>query len=84
MISRMRDEQREIELLDLIQSWKRRYKTKKYFYAYYALLDLGNRQVAEIVKNKIIAIDEEPFSNDMVAYKTMEYGRILAYAERNQ
>jgi len=80
-IRKMRDEQREIELLDFIQTKK--YKNKKYFYAYYALVDLKNKQVKDIVVRKIIEIDEKPFSGDSTAYFTMEYGRILAYIERN-
>jgi len=68
-ISQMRDEQREIELLHLIES-------KKY---YYALADLGYKQLKDLLVRKILALDEKSLSNDMVAYQTMEYGRLLTY-----
>ncbi|MHA1187749.1 MAG: hypothetical protein ACTSSK_12915 [Candidatus Heimdallarchaeota archaeon] len=75
-IRQMRDEQKEIELLQFINS--KRYKSKKYFYAYYALADLGNKQIKDIVVCKIIAYDETKFLGDKYN-QSMEYGRILAY-----
>jgi len=75
-IRQMRDEQKEIELLQFINS--KRYKSKKYFYAYYALADLGNKQIKDIVVCKIIAYDETKISGDRYN-QSMEYGRILAY-----
>ncbi|MHA1441774.1 MAG: hypothetical protein ACTSPK_07940, partial [Candidatus Heimdallarchaeota archaeon] len=75
-IRQMRDEQKEIELLQFINS--QRYKSKKYFYAYYALADLGNKQIKDIVVCKIIAYDETKISGDRYN-QSMEYGRILAY-----
>ena len=76
-ICRMRDEQREIELLQIIESTK--YKTKKYFYAFYALADLDNQQIKDIVVNKILALDDKKFLGDGMFNETLEYGRILAY-----
>jgi hypothetical protein len=76
-IRQMRDEQREIELLQFIESKK--HKTKKYFYAYYALADLGNKQIKDIVVSKIIALDDKKFIGDTMYNQSLEYGRILAY-----
>ena len=81
-IQQLRDNYDEMKLLHLIQNQK--IKNKRYYYAYYALIDLGNKQIKEIVIDKILAIDDKPFSGDSTAYKTMEYGRILAYIERYQ
>ena len=73
----MRDEQREIELLQFIEFKK--YKTKKYYYAYYALADLGNKQIKDLVVSKIIALDDRRLMGDGPYNQSLEYGRILAY-----
>ena len=78
----MRDEQREIELLQLIDSKK--YKSKKYFYAYYALGDLGNKQIKDIVVNKILALDDRKLLGNGMYNQLLEYGRILAYLVREE
>lgn len=81
-IRQMRDEQKEIELLQFIESKK--YKTKKYFYAYYALADLGNTQIKDILVSKIITFDEKKRLGEGMYNQMFEYGRILAYLVRKE
>ncbi|NHJ32737.1 MAG: hypothetical protein FK732_07735 [Asgard group archaeon] len=81
-VSQMRDEQREIELLNIIQTKK--YKNQKYIYAHYALIDLGNKQVKNLVIEKIIKQDRVPFQNDISTARTSAYGKILAYIEKRE
>ncbi len=81
-IRKMRDEQRETELLNIIQTKK--YKNQKYIYAYYALADLGNKQIKEILIKKIIKQDGRVFHNDITTYNTATYGVLLAYIERKE
>ncbi|NHJ48910.1 MAG: hypothetical protein FK733_14085 [Asgard group archaeon] len=73
----LRDEQKEIELLKIIESKK--IKNKKYFYAYYALADLGYNQLKELVVKKLLEIDKKAMRTDTTAYYAMEYGKLLAY-----
>lgn len=76
-IRKMRDEEREIELLKIIQTKK--WKNQKYLYAIYALADLGNKQIKEILVEKIIKHDGlvNPYSYD--AQNKLAYGVALAY-----
>jgi len=81
-IRKMRDEEREIELLKIIQTKK--YKNQKYIYALYALADLGNKQIKEILIKKIIKQDGRVFHNDITTYNTAAYGVLLAYIEKKE
>lgn len=81
-IRQMRDEERETELLKIIQTKK--YKNQKYIYAYYALADLGNKQIKEILIKKIIKQDGRVFHNDITTYNTAAYGVLLAYIEKKE
>ena len=81
-IRQMRDEQREIELLKLVKTKK--YKNKKYIYAYYALADLGNKQIKEILVEKIIEKDRFEFSSGYATHNTLAYGVLLAYIIRKE
>lgn len=81
-ISQMRDEEREIELLNIIHT--KRIKNQKYIYTYYALVDLGNKQVKDILIEKIIRKDRYPFSTINYGNSITAYGVLLAYIEKKE
>ncbi|MHA1743997.1 MAG: hypothetical protein ACTSV6_07085 [Candidatus Heimdallarchaeota archaeon] len=81
-IRTMRDEVREIELLKIVQT--KNWLSKKYIYAIYALIDLGNKQIKEILIEKIINYDDaNVFSSQSVQYVAL-LGLALAYLEKNE
>lgn len=81
-ISQMRDEQREIELLNIIQT--KRIKNREYIYALYALADLESKQVKEILIEKILKYDGIVVTYSTDAQNLAAYGVLLAYIERKE
>jgi hypothetical protein len=82
VIAQMRDEQREVELLNIIQ--ERRYSGYKTIYAHYALIDLGNKQVKNIVMERIIQLDRFPYKNSFTTTNVTVYGIMLAYINKSE
>jgi hypothetical protein len=76
-ISQMRDELRETELLHIVHTTN--CKTHRYYYSYYALIDLGNQQIKEICVNKLLGIYNRKNRSDYTTNRAMEYGIILAH-----
>lgn len=81
-IRQMRDEQREIELLNIIQT--KRIKNRKYVYALYALADLESKQVKEILIEKILKYDGIAVAYNSGAQNLAAYGVLLAYIIRKE
>ena len=78
-IKYLKDNQNEKELLDIVKNAKTR--NNKYFYALYALTDLGNLEIKQIIIDEIKKIDQFAESR-YTAYEKSKFATILAHLDQ--
>jgi len=80
-IRKLRDEENEKELLQIVQ--KKRYGLKC-IYALYALVDLNNNQIKELVIEKIMQINNQPLRSSFTLQILQDLGVVLAWINKKE